>query len=218
MSESITPDTRYTNYDGKRLAVEFDGKIFKAYEVGSEKNNLDVTKDVVYDAYPELSRGTTHTELYRAGYYTRGGSDQKHLGCWTLDEDVALKDDEPQTKTIGTIDPAHHIGRGNVDQYVLQELVRNGDRHVKDQIEAILGEPKIATHSDLIQDCDKPLSPTQLLVAHENDIVDRTIPNKIEEIRAALRQVSDEICNCSWNPDSHADTCPVGILERAIYK
>lgn len=38
-----------------------------------------------------------------------------------------------------------------------------------------------------------------------------------EAIKTAYEQVRRDICKCSWNPDRHADDCPVAILERAIY-
>jgi len=39
---------------------------------------------------------------------------------------------------------------------------------------------------------------------------------RLEKIEEEYRKVRSQICNCSWNPDSHADDCQVEILDKAI--
>lgn len=39
---------------------------------------------------------------------------------------------------------------------------------------------------------------------------------RLARIRGEYEKVRSQICNCPWNPDGHANDCPVNVLDRVI--
>lgn len=55
------------------------------------------------------------------------------------------------------------------------------------------------------------------LYSHVNEVLPPSVAaDRLNRITEEYRKVRSQICNCPWNPDRHADDCPVNILDLAI--